>query len=285
MSAETLLRRLGAFDDCWYVALNRLDETAQKFRGSYPRIAPRLRALNGIGQDIWYAVNQFAPDAPAKKSEFVTHYRAHMADVDQIGAKPPDLPPTIVVESSPGKRQYLWIFEKPELYPEWSAVQAWWVTQVPGADLNVKDPARVLRLPGYTNNKYTGRPPVRLLEANGPLYTPAQFLALAPPIVPLPARAIQPETDATHFSQRLERESVPAPRSGKRNPWVYKLAAYGVRDLHMPPDQVAELIYDKMSSQGLDSYDYEKVRGIVANATQRTTALPQYRAIPSVRVL
>jgi hypothetical protein len=279
-AAEALLARLGALEDCFYVTL--LGEHAERHRGAWRRVAARLSALNAAGADVWYAVNGFAPGAPSKSTEYVSQYRAHYADVDQPGATPPALEPTAVIESSPGKRQYLWVFEQPTAdYAEYGAVQAWWTTQVPGADPAAKDAARVLRLPGFANHKYAGAPQAKLLRINGPLYTPADFKSRAPVITELVApAAVSDAQRMPTFVQRLARFVAPAPGSGERNPWVFRMAAYGVRDLGLPPQDVAAQLYDKLlAEQGSQAYDYARVLSIVQNASaagrqRRFVALP-----------
>ena len=85
--------------------------------------------------------------------------RAIFADDDkQKSAIRTDFPldPSIVVESSPGKFHYYWLTDT-EDSTTWERVQDG-IVQIYDTDPGAKDLARVLRLPGTTNHKYS--PPV-----------------------------------------------------------------------------------------------------------------------------
>jgi hypothetical protein len=283
MTPNDFLKNLRADQDNFYVAVK--GDQAHKIRGSFARVRPRLDALNSVGYEIFYSVNAHQPGAPSKSSEFVSEYRAHFADVDQIGAPAPvNLPPpSMVVESSPGKRQYIWLLEYS--YPEWPAVQEWLVSQVPGADPVAKDPARVLRLPGFLNHKYDPPHLVKVLHETPARYNPQAFLELAPKIVPVPAAKLAPRGNPAALASFLKTATVPPPGSGARNPWVFRAAAWGVRDLHLDPETVAEMIHDKLErEQGHLAYDFSRVQQIVKNAARFGRSVRAFSVQPEVEL-
>ena len=87
---------------------------------------------------------------------------APWADFDEGAPEALPLPPSIVVETSPGKYQALWLLKNPcnnlaEVEDINRAIAA-----LHNADANACDRARVLRLPGFQNLKYEDRPYSRL---------------------------------------------------------------------------------------------------------------------------
>jgi RepB DNA-primase from phage plasmid len=258
------------------IFVSRKGDQIQLDRGSLQQLTPRLQALNSSGHDIWVAVNQFLPGVHRSR-QFLSHYRAFYADVDVPGAPDPcsaGLPiPSISVESSPGKRQHYWVFREPVPvadFPEYDAIQAWLVTKVPNADQAAKDSARVLRLPGFANHKYRDRPLVRVIRESTSLYTRTDFLQFAPPLIPRSASIPQASlSEPSKFIAWLRLQKIPKPGSGLRNPFCFKAAAWAVHDLHLAPDNVAEILFGVLQEQqGFLGYDYGTVLGIVENAAK-----------------
>ncbi len=293
MQTSDFLQRLGGYQDSFYLA--RKGEEVQKLRGSFAKLGPLLQGLNVTGRDVWYAVNAFVPGAPSKSTEYVSHYRAHYADVDVIGAAHPSsagLPiPTLTIESSPGKRQHLWVFTEPVAvadYPTWHPIQDWVTKQVPGCDTAAKDSARVLRLPGFTNNKYPARPLVRVIAETTLTYTPGDFMSIAPVFVPAPIEKAEDTAGSApeRFFGRLAKHPFPLPKSGARNPFVFKIAAWAVRDLGLPEALVTETLFNKMlEEQGVKAYDYKQIASIVRNASAFSRGIHKYQiAPPSVEI-
>jgi RepB DNA-primase N-terminal domain len=121
----------------------------------------------------------------ARTQANVVEVRALQADIDDAGnaatvvtamqssAKVP--PPSIVVESSTGKRQGIWLvdgFSKDDAKPVMSAIAAEF-----GTDSSVAEIARVMRVPGFVNRKpkYTDQPMAKLLSNTGVRYTRDNF--------------------------------------------------------------------------------------------------------------
>ena len=130
---EVLRRRRWAVPD-----LGRQDGRANVYYGVIPRVRQR-----GGGADCGPAL-------------------AVWADYDHGIPTSLPLEPSIVVQSSPGKHQALWLLEKP--CHDLGSIEALnrSIAETTGADLNACDRARVLRLPGLANLKYPGRPQARL---------------------------------------------------------------------------------------------------------------------------
>lgn len=144
---------------------------ARTLHGTLDEHATLLGELNAKGAGVFVTVN--ATDGGGRKRENVTRVRALFADFDDPAPdtrerlRADDLPPSIIVESSPGKLHAYWQADGLEL-TEFTALQkrvatAW------GSDPSVNDLPRVLRLPGFLHNK--GEPqPVRLIETSGKRY-------------------------------------------------------------------------------------------------------------------
>lgn len=99
------------------------------------------------------------------------------ADLDSC---PPDLmlvPPSVVIESSPGRYQALWVFEQavdPEVAEQISKNIAY--HHVPdGADSGGWDLTQMLRVPGTRNFKYDDAPHVRVKGSHKRQYRPEDF--------------------------------------------------------------------------------------------------------------
>lgn len=240
----------------------------------------RVMAFNETGNDLWVAVNAYPDAVTSREQGNIAAYRAHYVEIDVPGAPAPCIsvgPPSIVVESSPGKRHYYWLLEgapRPAQYVEYDAVQRALVHAVPHSDHAACDPARVLRLPGTINWGYSELPTARVLELHPDRrYSAADFLAAFPgaraAVRPhLPPVARQPST-LDRFARYLEAAGAPPSPGQGRNPWVYRMAAVGCRDMGLGAEEVAERVHAHMlEAQGAAAYDYEEVERIVLNAAR-----------------
>lgn len=107
---------------------------------------------------------------PSRRAYALTRARACFVDVDDPNAPgggngtwPVNVPvPSMTVETSPGKRQHYWLLD--DGYTSVQArVQNQLLCAALGGDPSGVDPARVLRVPGMLNWKYTGGVPVTLV--------------------------------------------------------------------------------------------------------------------------
>lgn len=124
---------------------------ARQPTGTYKETQEQLKALNERGYGIFFGVNHF--QATKRANDQVDHFRCIWQDDDNHYAGDYPIPPSWVVESSPGKFQRYWFID-PKTAPsreEWSAVQR----NMPkwGCDKNAVDPARILRVPGFNHCK------------------------------------------------------------------------------------------------------------------------------------
>jgi DNA primase RepB-like protein len=151
-----------------------------------------FRELQGsnAGASIYLAMNAFPASLVGQKTgrtqENVVEVRAVQADVDYNGAVTMDAikssasvpPPSIVVESSPGKFQGIWLvdtFTKDEAKPLMQAIASTF-----GTDSAVAEIARVMRVPGFVNRKYDSAPIARTVSQKNTRYTRADFRVTIP---------------------------------------------------------------------------------------------------------
>jgi hypothetical protein len=153
--------------------------------GTLAEHAETLTRLNNLGAGIYVMVQQ--GDGRGRRNENVTRIRATFQEDDGEG-KPLPLEPHIVNQSSPGKH-HRYLLTDGLSVEEFSAVQERLTTDY-GSDKNAKDPARVLRLPGFYHQKVDSRKGltgklfmVCIVHKSGALpYTREQTLKALPPI-------------------------------------------------------------------------------------------------------
>jgi AAA domain/RepB DNA-primase from phage plasmid len=116
-----------------------------------------------------------------RTQENVVAVRALYADVDnngkavieKMGASDVIPPPSIVLESSPGKFQGMWPVDgisKEEAKPLLKAMSQDFET-----DSAVAEVARILRVPGFKNHKYADAPEVKVVQMTSTRYTRGDF--------------------------------------------------------------------------------------------------------------
>ena len=170
---------------------------ARTLHGALATLEPVLRALNERGAGVFITPNEIAP-GQRRTAENVRRVRAVFADNDNPGRQGHveaeiarrGLPPSIIVESSPGKRHYYWTVADCPLdcfKPMQRAIAA-----TLGTDQAVCDLPRVMRLPGLLHMK--GTPfLVRVVGGTGARYRMTQIEAAFPdaptPATPYQARA------------------------------------------------------------------------------------------------
>lgn len=194
----------------------------------------RLQACNEAGMGVFFMVND--GDLQGRRAENVTAIAAYFVDLD--GASLPDawpLPPTAVIESSPGRYHAYWrVLDAPlATFPH---VQKH-LAVLFGGDEKVHDLPRVMRLPGYLHQK--GEPFLsRTLQINADAtYDHATALDRFAVPPPPPPRKPLPEA-VTAYINRSQRPQANRPRDldtaaeriatapeGKRNHTLYRVAA------------------------------------------------------------
>jgi hypothetical protein len=137
---------------------------------------------NAHGGNVYFSVNSLLPDAKKRTKNAIAEARALYLDLDEDGdrkmaairASDSVPPPSIVIRTSPAKYQILWRvrgFSIPEQEAMLKTLAATF-----GGDRACTDCARVLRLPGFFNRKYTPACPVTLASDGIPtVYSPEDF--------------------------------------------------------------------------------------------------------------
>jgi len=143
-----------------------------------------LLELNNLGHDIYFTVNETSP--AGRKAEHLESIRAIFADDDTLRAKPKkfQLEPSIITQTSGKdgkyKYHYYWLTET-EDYQTWEQVLLG-IIAVYETDSNVHDLARILRVPGFVNNKYDPPTPCKLIQCSGTVYEWEDILSAFPPL-------------------------------------------------------------------------------------------------------
>ncbi|BDU76403.1 DUF927 domain-containing protein [Mesoterricola sediminis] len=172
----------------------RRRDLARTMHGSLREHLAELRRLNGAGAGIFVTVN--GTDGRARKKENVQTLRAWWADLDSKDAREPfdaarlPLAPSMTVRT-PGGAHLYWLPLEPmpggdaERQAEHEAeLRTIREALAPfGADRQVCEVARVLRVPGFMHRK-AGPHLVELVTADGPRWTRDQVReAFPPPVV------------------------------------------------------------------------------------------------------
>jgi len=138
-----------------------------------------------LNLNIYYTVNEFGGgQGNIRTKENLSRLRAVFCDFDDPEQPIPHfpIPPSIIVETSPGKYQFSWLLEESQInVDEWEGVQQTLVNDYYG-DANARDIARILRLAGTINHKpaYNGFVS-KLLDHNGKIYSWAEIIGAFPP--------------------------------------------------------------------------------------------------------
>lgn len=142
--------------------------------GTLEECQPELERLNQMGAGVFFTVNQ--TDGRGRQESNITRVRALFADFDIVDHDRQFdyfLPPSYVVESSPGKHHAYWILsdELPlHLFKQYQGALA----ELLDSDPKICDLPRVMRVPGFVHQK--GSPfMVREIIASGRTYTVAEL--------------------------------------------------------------------------------------------------------------
>jgi hypothetical protein len=134
--------------------------------------------------NIYIGMNAYSPEligqTTGRTKSNVAAVRSLYLDADTNGAEVIDLvakselpQPTVVLESSPDKFQFMWsINGASSEYAEATLKQL--ATRF-GTDVVATDVSRVLRIPGFKNHKYASQPEVRMVSLNPQRYDINQF--------------------------------------------------------------------------------------------------------------
>lgn len=285
--ARALLEALGALNNVTTQTLYRGRSHRANYNVPLAEVERKLSIYNQQGSDVYFSVNKTTSEG--RDSHHIEAIRAVYVDYDHGLPTYNDqqnwpLEPTVLVSSSNNKYQAFWVLAEPlvatpENVTRWQDVENRWVHATNG-DWAARDTARVLRLPGYLNHKYSPPSNVNLLHANGPRYTLAQLAAeyadvKLPEHANLPHSAWWAPTGLPPDSVRerryrfyLNKTPFPAVGSGKRNAFFYRKACTGVIDFALEPQLTATILAEYSAQRhGHEAYDYSELLTLAERAS------------------
>ena len=153
------------------------------YYGSFDLLQNNLQKANDNGYGVYFALNEFTEAGVRKKSKFK---RALAVWLEDDGDKHGDtdfgkfpLPPSCIVESSPGKHHIYW-FTETDNVDEWLGVMQSLCAEYNGDPGGIKV-TQLLRVPGFPNTKYEHRPMVAILGGNQKTYSWSDIKNAFPP--------------------------------------------------------------------------------------------------------
>jgi len=208
-TAETFVFQ--TFDDLKSRKDKRL---AAKFFGHLDQCTVSLLRLQRRGAGVFVTVNE--TDGKGRKLENITRIRAIWHEEDTPCGKEFPLEPHMIVESSPGKFHRYWLVDGLEK-DRFAGVMERMIRDY-GSDPNVKDIARVLRVPGFFHQKDPARPfQVRLVHESGVLpYSAEEILKAFPPLEPAGKAAPRAPDEGTNPGAHRAAVTELASRAAKR---------------------------------------------------------------------
>ncbi|MCJ7518291.1 MAG: RepB family DNA primase, partial [Anaerolineaceae bacterium] len=188
-------------------------------QGSFEKWGAFLAQMNNSGGGVFVTVNE--SDGQGRKLENITRIRTIWHEEDTPCNKKFPLEPHLLIESSPGKYHRYWLVDGLS-QSDFSGVMRRMIQDY-GSDPNVKDTARVLRIPGFYHQKDPEHPfMVRIISESGGLPYSAETIMKAFP--PLEAAQVIPMHRTTE-----------APNDGATKALVAELASRASRRTHEDP--------------------------------------------------
>ena len=166
-------------------------EFAKLLFNTFAEVRMALTQLNAAGAGIFVCVNE--TDMKGRRNANITRVRAVWIDDDTLSGSPVETPlkPHLVVESSPGKYQLLFLVDGLTV-EEHRQVQERLILDYK-SDENVKDVTRVLRVPGFYHVKGEPFMSKLLVASDAPPYTAEMLKRAFPPVIEqpkIPSRAV-----------------------------------------------------------------------------------------------
>ena len=180
--------------------------------------------LYALGAGVFVTINE--TDLTGRKSENIKRIRAVWQEDDEGHGGPFPLPPSLVVESSPGHFHRYWLTA--DDWPadeqgraDFAAVMERMVASY-GSDKNAKDISRVLRLPGFLHRKDATQPHmVGIVEDSGRRYTRAEIIRAFPPIErEKPKPQVRSEWHANNCDEERIADALRAIPADDRDVWL-----------------------------------------------------------------
>jgi hypothetical protein len=136
-------------------------QRAFNLAGGWRDIERFLKEHDPRDYDLYFCPNVFSQ--PSRCAEFALPTSSAWCDIDQGDATTFRPPPTIVIETSPGRYQGIWLFKEPA-DPSRAEATSKWLVYTYGGDRNGWSITKFLRVPGTINHKpQYNRPRVRIV--------------------------------------------------------------------------------------------------------------------------
>lgn len=230
----------------WFAAIN--DNNNQSglidIPGTYSAVEPELRRWNAKGYGIFMCINNLKKNATARNANNITEITYVFIDIDETGKTYEEtylpLEPSIVVETSLSGRKWHGYFKIKDCSVEQFRSLQQRLIAFYKSDNNIKDPCRVLRVPGFNHRK--GEPvPVKLKKCDPSIEYTVQEIIDAHPVKDFKEKEKREfQTVATGdeaFSQFIEYAKNMKADEGDRHYTLKKLAIEGKAN-GFSPDQV-----------------------------------------------
>jgi hypothetical protein len=146
-----------------------------------PRYMAWLNFENDNGANIYVSANPLRPGSRKRTKECIASVRHLYIDIDDDGdtrlatlrASDRVPTPTAIISTSPGKHQALWRVAGFDFERQEQMLKL--IAQAFGGDPACTDRNRVLRVPGFLNQKYSPAHPVAVEYSPDAIYGPADF--------------------------------------------------------------------------------------------------------------
>jgi hypothetical protein len=146
-----------------------------------PRYMAWLNFENDNGANIYVSANPLRPGSRKRTKECIASVRHIYIDIDADGdarlaalrASDRVPTPTAIISTSPGKYQVLWRVAGFDFERQEQTLKL--IAQAFGGDPACTDRNRVLRVPGFLNQKYSPAHPVAAEYPSDAIYGPAEF--------------------------------------------------------------------------------------------------------------
>lgn len=241
-----------------------------------------LRGANATGSDIYLTVNALSESATGRTKNDIGAVRHVYLDIDTDGKAVldkilarEDIPnPHSVLETSPDKYQALWRVEGFSRIEAETLVRG--MAKEHNADQAVWDTARILRVPGFRNCKYSQAHYVKETLSTSPekIYRPSDF----------PRYELAPALDAPRFGDPRSRVSANVGSgSQSERDWNYAMRSL---EKGRDPGAIEREIAAYRKQTGDKAYPEAYAKRTVLNAQMRLASRPMpavERAISSDR--
>ncbi len=185
-SSEYVLELFAPSDNVAILVRNRrVGHTLQRITKAELIAAPEFQSVlleqNLAGGDIFIGMNPIKDGAYTRTKQSLKEIRHVYLDLDRNGAHALQVirasldvpPPNFVLDTSPGKHQVVWRIEGLNTVEAEALLHS--MANHLGGDLAATDATRVLRLPGFANQKLSQEFVVQVIHETGKMYSVRDF--------------------------------------------------------------------------------------------------------------